>query len=196
MNSGTHTSMDKYSASYLRIRLPSHNVFCIGTCTEVKVSQITPYVHFSGMMWKSSILLCEVMVSGRDVLLSCKQNIFNSVMQEEMSKYEGLEYVKSDLVKSKGIVYVKFRFASSALKAKEDIENNNYMVRVHSHLVYLSVTFVSLQLCWLLLCHSLMLIREVFNKCTQAGGQRLQLLIASKDCSECFMLACDARPCP
>lgn len=45
-----------------------------------------------------------------------------------MDKYEGLEYVKTDLVKSKGIIYVKFRFASSALKAKEDIESNNYMV--------------------------------------------------------------------
>ena len=46
-----------------------------------------------------------------------------------MDKYEGLEYVKTDLVKSKGIIYVKFRLASSALKAKEDIEKNNYMVR-------------------------------------------------------------------
>lgn len=45
-----------------------------------------------------------------------------------MSKYEGLEYVKSDLVKSKGIIYAKYRLASSALKAKEDIEQNNYMV--------------------------------------------------------------------
>lgn len=50
-------------------------------------------------------------------------------MQESMDKYEGLEYVKTDLVKSKGIIYVKFRLASSALKAKEDIEKNNYMVR-------------------------------------------------------------------
>lgn len=46
-----------------------------------------------------------------------------------MDNYEGLEYVKTDLVKSKGIIYVKFRLASSALKAKEDIEKNNYMVR-------------------------------------------------------------------
>lgn len=46
-----------------------------------------------------------------------------------MDKYEGLEYVKTDLVKSKGIIYVKFRLASSALRAKEDIEKNNYMVR-------------------------------------------------------------------
>lgn len=53
-------------------------------------------------------------------------------VQQEMSKYEGLEYVKSDLVKSKGIIYVKFRLASSALKAKEDIEHNNYMVRLCS----------------------------------------------------------------
>lgn len=50
-------------------------------------------------------------------------------MQESMDNYEGLEYVKTDLVKSKGIIYVKFRLASSALKAKEDIEKNNYMVR-------------------------------------------------------------------
>jgi hypothetical protein len=49
-----------------------------------------------------------------------------------MDKYEGLEYVKTDLVKSKGIIYVKFRLASSALKAKEDIENNNYVVRCAS----------------------------------------------------------------
>eukprot|EP00892_Ulva_mutabilis_P010646 jgi/Ulvmu1/7954/UM004_0187.1 len=49
-------------------------------------------------------------------------------VEQEMSKYEGLEYVKSDLVKSKGIIYVKFRLASSALKAKEDIEQNNYML--------------------------------------------------------------------
>lgn len=53
-----------------------------------------------------------------------------SALQQEMSKYDGLEYVKSDLVKSKGIIYVKFRLASSALKAKEDIEHNNYMVRL------------------------------------------------------------------
>lgn len=54
-------------------------------------------------------------------------------LQQEMSKYEGLEYVKSDLVKSKGIIYVKFRLASSALKAKEDIEQNNYMVCLPCH---------------------------------------------------------------
>lgn len=47
------------------------------------------------------------------------------MLQEEVLRFEDIENVKVDLVATKGIAYLKFRTASSALRAKEDIEKHN-----------------------------------------------------------------------
>jgi hypothetical protein len=51
------------------------------------------------------------------------------VLQEEMKKYDGFDYIKTDLVASKGIIYVKFSLTSSALKAIDDIHKRKSTVR-------------------------------------------------------------------
>ena len=46
-------------------------------------------------------------------------------MQAELQKFHGIEHVKTDLIGSKGIAFAKFKAASSALRAKEEIEKNS-----------------------------------------------------------------------
>jgi len=41
--------------------------------------------------------------------------------QEELSSYPDLEYCKTDLIASKGCVFVKYAKASSALRALEEV---------------------------------------------------------------------------
>lgn len=41
--------------------------------------------------------------------------------QEELSRYPDMEYCKTDLIASKGCVFVKYSKASSALRALEEI---------------------------------------------------------------------------
>eukprot|EP01026_Neomeris_dumetosa_P016351 TRINITY_DN1620_c0_g1_i5.p2 TRINITY_DN1620_c0_g1~~TRINITY_DN1620_c0_g1_i5.p2 ORF type:complete len:311 (+),score=47.23 TRINITY_DN1620_c0_g1_i5:183-1115(+) len=50
-----------------------------------------------------------------------------SVLQEEMSKYEGMEYCKTDLISTKGIAFAKYSKASQALAAMEDINKTNML---------------------------------------------------------------------
>jgi hypothetical protein len=42
-------------------------------------------------------------------------------LQEELSRYPDLEYCKVDLISSKGVVFVKYAKASSALQALEEV---------------------------------------------------------------------------
>jgi hypothetical protein len=42
-------------------------------------------------------------------------------LQEELSRYPDLEYCKTDLIAAKGVVFVKYAKASSALQALEDV---------------------------------------------------------------------------
>jgi hypothetical protein len=42
-------------------------------------------------------------------------------LQEELSRYPDLEYCKVDLIASKGVVFVKYAKASSALQALEEV---------------------------------------------------------------------------
>ena len=51
-------------------------------------------------------------------------------VQAEFEAYENIEYFKTDLVASKGIMYVKYKTASTALKALEDMQRNNFIVRL------------------------------------------------------------------
>lgn len=43
--------------------------------------------------------------------------------QDDVATFEDLEYCKTDLIASKGVVFCKFSKASSALKALEDISS-------------------------------------------------------------------------
>eukprot|EP01024_Parvocaulis_polyphysoides_P031205 TRINITY_DN2826_c0_g3_i1.p1 TRINITY_DN2826_c0_g3~~TRINITY_DN2826_c0_g3_i1.p1 ORF type:complete len:196 (-),score=34.05 TRINITY_DN2826_c0_g3_i1:31-618(-) len=49
------------------------------------------------------------------------------LLQEEMAKYEGLEYCKTDLISSKGIAFAKYSKASQALVALEDVTKTNML---------------------------------------------------------------------
>lgn len=44
-----------------------------------------------------------------------------SLLQNELNKYSDLDYCKTDLIQSKGIVFAKYAKASSALKGMEEI---------------------------------------------------------------------------
>jgi len=46
------------------------------------------------------------------------------LVQDEMSKFQDIEYCKTDLIASKGVVFCKFAKASSALVALEDISSS------------------------------------------------------------------------
>lgn len=50
--------------------------------------------------------------------------------QEEMARWPELQYCKTDLIASKGVVFCKFLQSSSALRALEAIAENG-MVRFH-----------------------------------------------------------------
>lgn len=45
-------------------------------------------------------------------------------VQDDAAKFEEMEYCKTDLVPAKGIVFIKFARASSAMKALEDIQSH------------------------------------------------------------------------
>lgn len=45
-------------------------------------------------------------------------------MQDDMCKFKDLEYCKTDLIASKGVVFCKFHKSSSALLALECVNDN------------------------------------------------------------------------
>lgn len=46
-------------------------------------------------------------------------------MQDEVQRFDEVESVKTDLIAARGIAYIKFRTASSALQAKEDVDKHS-----------------------------------------------------------------------
>jgi hypothetical protein len=62
-----------------------------------------------------------------------EQTSEHECVQDEVRTFADVEHVKVDLIASKGIVFIKFKTASSALRAKEDIERNNFQVRIAPH---------------------------------------------------------------
>lgn len=53
-------------------------------------------------------------------------------LQEELNKYPGVESCKTDLIRTKSIVFVKFRLSSQALTIMEELQEKG-MVGLLQH---------------------------------------------------------------
>ena len=54
-------------------------------------------------------------------------SLSDSALQEDISKFKDLEYCKTDLVATKGVVFCKFFKSSSALLALEDVSSRGIL---------------------------------------------------------------------
>lgn len=52
-------------------------------------------------------------------------------MQDEVAQLDDVEAIKTDLISSRGIAYVKFRSATAALRAKDDLDKHSVVRRCH-----------------------------------------------------------------
>ena len=93
-------------------------VLCVAVCARVITRQCMALLEYVRKSNAFVVLLTRVEL----------------VLQEEVLRFDEVENVKMDLVATKGIAYIKFRTASSALRAKEDIEKHN-VVRLHCDIV-------------------------------------------------------------
>ena len=96
-------------------------VMCVAVCARVNPRQRVALLEYVQKSSGFVVLLTRVEL----------------VLQEEVQRFDEVENVKMDLVATKGIAYIKFRTASSALRAKEDIEKHN-VVRLHCGILAVS----------------------------------------------------------